>query len=31
MTAAEVRRALKTSKLKFDTTWDELRVQTREP
>jgi hypothetical protein len=31
MTAAEVRRALKTSKLKFDTTWDELRAQTREP
>lgn len=31
MTVAEVRRALKTSKLKFDTTWDELRVQTREP
>jgi hypothetical protein len=30
-TRAEVRRALKTSKLKFDLTWDELRVLTREP
>ena len=31
MTKAEVRRALKSSKLKFDLTWDELRAMTREP
>jgi len=31
MTKAEVRRALKSSKLKFDLTWDELRALTREP
>jgi hypothetical protein len=30
-TRAEVRRALKNSKLKFDVTWDELRALTREP
>jgi hypothetical protein len=30
-TVAEVRRALKTGKLKFDLTWDELRALTREP
>ena len=28
---AEVRRALRNSKLKFDLTWDELRAMTREP
>jgi hypothetical protein len=27
----DVRRALKTSRLKFDLTWDELRAITREP
>jgi hypothetical protein len=31
MTAAEVCQGLKTSKLKFDTSWDELRGRTREP
>ena len=30
-TRAEVRRALKNSKLKFDLTWNELRALTREP
>ena len=30
-TKAEVRRAIKNSKLKFDVTWDELRALTREP
>lgn len=30
-TRAEVRRALKNSKLKFDVTWNELRAMTREP
>ena len=30
-TREEVRRAIKSSKLKFDLTWDELRVMTREP
>jgi hypothetical protein len=30
-TKAEVRRAIKNSKLKFDLTWDELRSRTREP
>ena len=30
-TRAEVRRALKNSKLKFDLTWDDLRGMTREP
>jgi hypothetical protein len=30
-TRAEVRRALKNSKLKFDLTWEELRAMTREP
>ena len=31
MTKAEVRRALKKSRIKFDVTWDELRTLTREP
>jgi hypothetical protein len=30
-TRAEVRRALKKSKLRFDVTWNELRTLTREP
>ena len=30
-TKAEVRRALRSSKMKFDLTWDELRAWTREP
>jgi hypothetical protein len=30
-TKAEVRRAIKNSKLTFDLTWDELRALTREP
>jgi hypothetical protein len=30
-TRAEVRRALKNSRMKFDLTWDELRALTREP
>ena len=30
-TRADVRRALKNSKLKFDLTWNELRALTREP
>jgi hypothetical protein len=30
-TKAEVRRAIKTSRMKFDLTWDELRAITREP
>jgi hypothetical protein len=30
-TKAEFRRALKSSKLKFDVTWEELRAMTREP
>lgn len=30
-TRAEVRRAIKNSKLKFDATWEELRAITREP
>jgi hypothetical protein len=30
-TKAEVRRAIKNSKLLFDVTWDELRALTREP
>ena len=31
MTKAQVLRAIKNSKMKFDMTWDELRTQTREP
>jgi hypothetical protein len=31
MTKAQVLRAIKNSKLKFDLTWDELRGLTREP
>jgi hypothetical protein len=31
MTKAQVLRAIKNSKMKFDMTWDELRVLTREP
>ena len=31
MTKAQVRRAIKNSKMKFDMTWDELRELTREP
>ena len=31
MTKAQVLRAIKNSKLKFDMTWDELRKFTREP
>jgi len=31
MTRAQIRRALKNSKLKFDMTWDQLREVTREP
>jgi hypothetical protein len=31
MTAAKVCHALKNSKLKFETSWDELRGQTRKP
>jgi hypothetical protein len=30
-TKAEVRRALRNSKLKFDLTWEKLRSVTREP
>jgi hypothetical protein len=30
-TRAEVRRAIKNSKMKFDMTWEELRALTREP
>jgi hypothetical protein len=30
-TGAEVRRAIKKSKMKFDLTWEELRALTREP
>ena len=30
-TKAEVRHAIRNSKLKFDMTWDELRKLTREP
>jgi len=30
-TKAEVRRALKNSKMEFDMTWEELRSLTREP
>ena len=30
-TRAQVRRAIATSGLKFDMTWDELRKMTREP
>jgi hypothetical protein len=30
-TRAEVRRAIKNSKMKFDLTWEELRALTREP
>jgi hypothetical protein len=30
-TRAQVRKALATSKLKFDLSWDELRKLTREP
>jgi hypothetical protein len=30
-TKAEVRRAIKNSKMKFDMTWEELRALTREP
>jgi len=30
ITREQVRRALKDSKLKFDTTWEELRQMTRE-
>jgi bifunctional DNA-binding transcriptional regulator/antitoxin component of YhaV-PrlF toxin-antitoxin module len=30
-TRAEVRRAIKNSRMKFDLTWDELRAITREP
>jgi hypothetical protein len=31
MTKAQVRRAIKNSKMQFDLTWDELRTITREP
>jgi hypothetical protein len=31
LTKAQVRRAIKNSKMKFDMTWDELRELTREP
>ena len=31
MTRAQVRRAIKNSKMKFDMTWEELRELTREP
>ena len=31
MTKAQVLRAIKNSKMKFDLTWDELRKLTREP
>jgi hypothetical protein len=31
MTRAQVRRAIKNSKMKFDMTWEELRALTREP
>lgn len=31
MTRAQVRRAIKTSRMKFDMTWEELRELTREP
>lgn len=31
MTKAQVLRAIKNSKMKFDMTWDELRKLTREP
>jgi hypothetical protein len=30
-TRAEVRRAIKNSRMKFDLTWEELRAMTREP
>jgi hypothetical protein len=31
MTHAEVRKAVASSKMKFDMTWEELRQMTREP
>ena len=31
MTRAQVRRALRNSRMKFDMTWEELRKLTREP
>jgi hypothetical protein len=31
MTGAQIRRALKNSKMEFGLTWDELRTLTREP
>jgi hypothetical protein len=31
MTRAEIRKAIQSSKLKFDSTWKELRAWTREP